>query len=629
MIVLIAKTSLDAIEDGSDLYRLKTEDGFEIRKLYIKLLEPCMGSNEIRFLLTVFGPIEEIIIFGKTFNSGWKMKNRGFVTFSKGVDASCALVNRKKFIDFFILSPADTWNQPDFIETKHETSRESFFEDTESKLLEKLNDDCLLHLMSFLDILDVISLKKVCTKFLELAEVHLKSVKRLNFNDIKRNQKLTLHEAKLVLEAVGLNIVKASINSEKFRNQRILSFIPKYLTNVKHLLLKGFKLESLAFWNEMAKVLRALETLDLSDNSEINENFLKSFKNSPQTHHLKALNISNCNVNGKFLKMIPKLESLNISGCRYITGKQVIEFGQTNEKLKSLDISKCPNIFGKDANDILKSVPQLEVLSLNNYYIDDETSKFVIPSINPLVNLRELTIQNINYPPCDQLLRTINLENRIEVLNISYGNLTLTSVYAISTMKSLRKLIMNFKNSVPEDLVDYLMDLTKLEEVHLSGCSYISPANALRVIQLPKMIFLDISRCYGFTNEFIVEAVALLKEVTKPRRFQMLVGQTEVDQNVLKLSALAGSCKIIRLHWEVTKDVEHDYDIDEENKYEVNKAENLNQQEIFTIDGRKILIIDLSVELKRFSFPFADIINILSNLDECDPNLVATIKRNL
>lgn len=543
-----------------------------------------MGCNEIRFLLSVFGPIEEIIVFGKNVNSGWKMKNRGFVTFSKGVEASCALINRKKFTEFFILSPADTWNQPGFYETQHEACVERFPDETGSLLLASLNDDCLLHIISFLDVLDVISLRKVCNKFSELADLHFKTIKKLNFNDIKYKKKLTLHEAKLVMETIGRNITKASINSEKFYNQRILNFVPKYLTSLKNLHLTGFKLESSSFWNQMAKVLAALETLDLRDNSEINESFLRSFKSS-ESHHLKALNVSNCNINGKFLKMIPTIEDLNISGCRYVTGKQLIEFVQSNHKLKSFNISKCPNIFGKDVNEILKMIPQVEVLALNNYYIDDETSKFVIPSINPLVDLRELTIQNINFPPCDQLLRTINLENKIEILDISYGNLTLTSVYAISTMKHLKKLVMNFKNSVPEDLVDYLIELDNLEEIHMSGCSYVSPANILRLFQLPQLRFLDISRCYGFTNEFAVGAVERLKEV-KPRMFQMCVGQTEVDQSVLKDPMLAGTRDFILFNWEATKDVEHDYDIDEENKYEMNKPENQNQQEIFTIDGR-------------------------------------------
>lgn len=584
---LIVKTFLDAIEDGSDLYRLRTEDGVEVRKLYIKLLDSSTTSEEVKFLLSVYGEIDVIKIFGKGEKCGWKMKNRGFVTFSKACDASFALINRKKFSEIFVLSPADTWHQPGYAETQIYADHTTMPAGTDSKFFETLNDDCLLHMMKFLDVLYVVTLMKVCRKFAELGAIHIKTVKNLNFTNIKFKKKITLHEAKLVLETVGHNVTKASINSDKFHNRRILNFVPKYLTNVKHLHLTGFKLEAPFFWDEMEKLLAMLETLDLSDNSEVHVHFLRSFKKSPS--RLKHLNVSNCNINGDFLMLIPTLQILNISGCRFITGQHLIKFVDLNKDLKSLNISKCPNIFGKDVNEMLKKVPQLEVLSLNNYYIDDETSRFVIPSINPLINLKQLTIQNINYPPCDQLLRTINLDNRIEVLSISYGNLTLTSVYAISTMKHLKKLIMNFKNSVPEDLVDYLVDLENLEEVHMSGCSYISPANILRLILLPRLKFLDISRCYGFTNEFVIEALELLKETHSTKTFMMHVGRTEIDHAVLKDSEFKKFHNRFLLKWEATKDIEHDYDIDEENKYQVNKVENPNQQEHFTIDGKRLI----------------------------------------
>ena len=510
------------------------------------------------------------------------MKNRGFVTFSKGSEASCALINRKKFSELFVLAPADTWNQQVDV-CASRSSDEMFCDQNDSRLFAMLNDDCLLHVISFLDILDVILIKNICKKFSELAEIHVKTVKKLNFDEIKQKQKLTLHETKMVLETVGTNVIETSVNSEKFRNQRVLSLIPKYLTNLKHLKLTGFKMEPMNFWDQMSSILMQLETLDLSDNSEINENFLKCFKKSDPK--LKLLNVSNCTIKGSSMEVLKNIESLNISGCRFITGKQVIKFVESNKNLKSLNISKCPNLFGKDVNELLLKASQLNALSLNNYYIDDLTSKFVIPSINPLVNLKELTIHNINYPPCDQLLRTIYLENCIELLNISYGNLTLTSVYAISTMKRLKKLIMNFKNSVPEDFVDYLMELVSLEELHISGCSYISPANVSRLFMLPKFCFLDISRCYGFTNEFVVEVVQHLKENQFEKKVKIHVGQTEIDQKVLKTKEFQSFREFLQLVWETAKDVEHDYDIDEENKYEMNKPDNSNHQECFTIDG--------------------------------------------
>jgi hypothetical protein len=98
----------DSIENGADLYRLKTEDGVEVKKLHIKLFDPTIGCDEIMFLLSVYGTIDDVKIFGKHRQFGRKMRNHGFVTFAQGSDASCVLINRKKFSEFFALSAADS-----------------------------------------------------------------------------------------------------------------------------------------------------------------------------------------------------------------------------------------------------------------------------------------------------------------------------------------------------------------------------------------------------------------------------------------------------------------------------------------------------------------------------------------
>lgn len=133
----------------------------------------------------------------------------------------------------------------------------------------------------------------------------------------------------------------------------------------------------------------------------------------------------------------------------------------------------------------------------------------------------------------------------------------------------------------------------------MSGCSYISPANVLRLLLLPKLRFLDISRCYGFSNEFVVEAVERLKEIKVTRSFLMHVGQTEIDHAVLDELRDESSRMLLQLKWEATKDVEHDYDIDEEN----NKQENLNHKEYFSVDGNENLWKSIWLDILN-SFPF-------------------------
>lgn len=559
------------------MYSLKTEDGINIRKLYIKINDKSINLKDISSLLSIYGSIEEIRL--NTGSRRCRMRNRGFITYTRSYNATKALLQRKNFQEYFSLYAADTWLQPDYNFNEMHFSSELLTINSNTQIFSILDDDSILHVMSFLDPIDVFTLKKVCLKFYELVDFYFRSIRTLNFINMKGKNKITMLEAKMICEKVGKNVLKLYINSEKFNSQRILNFIPKYFLNLKYLCLIGFNLDDESFWQQMKIILKRIDILDLSDNSFIHEDFLNCFQNSKG--NLKCLNVSNSNVSSDFLENIKFLQHLNISGCRNINGRQLIPYTKANCNLISLNIGKCPNIYGKALNEILTNAQQLQSLTLNNYYIDEDTSRFVIPNINSMVNLKELSIQNINYPPCDQLLRTVNLENNIEILNISYGNLTLTTVYAVSTMKYLKKFIMNFKTSVSDDLIDYIVDKTKLEEIHIAACSYISPENILRLFQIKTLKFLDISRCYGFSNDFIFEVIKLIKSTLPREVFTMIVGQTDIDHTIMNDPLMIASRKYLHLKWNITKDIEHDYDIDEEN----NKTENQNQQECYNLDG--------------------------------------------
>lgn len=559
------------MEAGNDLHKLLTEDGIAVRKLYVKCLVPTINVHEMKFLFSVYGEIEEIELI-KTEGKLKNKNNYGFITLKECSVATKVLVNRKKLEEYFVIMPADSWHQPDF----HKTSSNSPCTLDDPNLISTLNDDCLLKILSFLDLNEVMTFKNVCKKFEDVAEVHCKHQRTLDFSKIKSKNKLTLMDVKNILDHVGNHIQNLSISSDKFNNQRVLQLLPKHLKNVVSLKLTGFKSDKV-FWRQMRNVLLKLESLDVSDNRNLNEDFLNCLKGKC----LRKLNLSSSVLNGNCLRNLKSITDLNISECDNISGKNLKEFAKLNEGLKTLDISKCSNLYGNDVNDILVKLLQLETLSLNNYYIDEVNSGVSIPNLNKLVNLKHLHVHNIYYPPTDQLLKTINVENVIETLNISYGQLVQTSVNAIFTMRHLKKFVMNFKYSLPDDLVEYLLTMERLEEIHLAGCSNISSNNILRFIRLENLKLLDISRCYGFNNNFIFELIDILKENNFEKKLTIFVGGTEIDVNILEHPLVIEMEKVLEIKLTTTKDLEHDYDIDDENN---NKAEVI-PHEFFNIDG--------------------------------------------
>ena len=528
----------------------------------------------MKFIFSIYGDIEDI----EFIKSDGKVKNKsnyGFITFKECSVATTVLVNRKKLAKYFMIMPADSWHQPNFNKTL-----DSCCTFTEPNLISTLNDDCLLKILSFLDIHEVMTFKNVCKKFEDVAEIHCKHQRELDVSKIKSKIKLTLMDVRNILNHVGNNIQSLAMSSEKINNHRVLQLLSKSLKNVVNLKITGFKLDK-QFWWQMRNVLLKLESLDVSDNSNINEEFLNCFKGKSSRKCLKKLNLSNNVLNGSCLVNLKSITDLNISECNKISGKNLKQFVKLNEGLRALDISKCSNLYGNDVNDVLGKLLQLETLSLNNYYIDDVNSGMSVPNVNSLVNLKHLYVHNINYPPNDQLLKTINKKNVIETLDISYGQLEQTSVDAIFTMRQLKKFIMNFKYSLPDDLVEYLLTMEHLEEIHLAGCLNISSNNVLRFIRIKNLKLLDISRCYGFNNNFIFELIEILKENCFQKKLQILIGGTEIDVNILEHPVVIEMENVLEIKLTTTKDYEHDYDIDEENN---NKAEVI-PQEFFNIDG--------------------------------------------
>lgn len=415
------------------------------------------------------------------------------------------LINRQRLSEYFEIRPADSWHQPDYVYSTTNLKSKKIKSNSTSTVSEEssssespaitnilqLNNDCLLKIFSHLDIYNLILLINVCTRFSDLVQIHLKTTKSLNFDQLKANSKLTLLDLRNILFHVGPHLKNLSINSSSFNsnnNDRVLQMVAFYCKRLDTVKINGFKI------NKYAKPLKNIITkvleLDLSDNSEMSDDFLNFRRNEK----IQKLNLSNNNLlNGKCLLNLKSLTCLNISNCRNINGKHLKEFCKVNQ-LKELDISECNNLNGNDVNEILlKYSKNLESLNLNNFYAD--TNEIIIPNISGLENLKNLQICNVHYPGEDQLLTTLNPENKIEILEIPYGNLTLPTLNSLIQMRSLKKLNLNFKKSFLNENEELLLwhvfeNNRNLEEINLAETSFANLCILNAVLLLENLMFL-------------------------------------------------------------------------------------------------------------------------------------------
>jgi hypothetical protein len=143
---------------------------------------------------------------------------------------------------------------------------------------------------------------------------------------------------------------------------------------------------------------------------------------------------------------------------------------------------------------------------------------------------------------------------------------------------------MNFKAYVSDDFIDCLLDMEHLEEIHIAGCSYLTVESVLRLLRIKSLRLLDISCCYGFTNDFIIQAASIIKDCMPKERLLIIVGCTEINQAITKQHSFEDCKKYIQLSWTAAKNIEHDYDIDEENR--------TDNQEImqYNLDGEMLML---------------------------------------
>lgn len=457
-------------------------------------------------------------------------------------------MNRHRLHELFVIHAADSWHQPDLI---HPRSVRDSSENQESPAnspkdsktsLENLNEYCLLTIVSFLDPFELVSLRNVCTRLAQVADTQLKSIRELNITSLKQQKKITLMEMRHLFYYAGKSARRLIISSEKFdsaNSTRILQLIPKYCKNLQYLQLTGFRL-NLDVWRKFSHLLRNLKFLDLSDSCELRDDAFNCYKKG--THQLKELKLANNNlVTGKFLGNLKGLVKLDISNCQNIDGKHLKTFSSNNplKTLKCLNISHNNNLLEADVNLILKNLsPSLESLTLNNYYFgqQDEIRPLCLKSLE---SLKFLNIVNIFFPTEDQPLDTLCSYSKIEELQLTSGKLTESSLCAVSNLKNLKKLILNSKTPAESHLetlmVDFLIEIEGLQEVHLKDCSFVNLSEIFRLIEFSRSLkYLDLTKYYGLNNENILEVFEILEAQRKP--LKLVVSQTEVDYKVLEVS---------------------------------------------------------------------------------------------
>lgn len=399
----------------------------------------------------------------------------------------------------------------------------------------QLNDDCLMTIFNEVDVLDLLALKKTCTRFEGVSCDLLKRHKKLDLDNVcPKKTYLTMLDAKNILMELGPFAEHLIITRDTFARPgvRILNLIPKHCSNLKELDIHDFTLKPNSL-KSLEGVFKTLESLRLV-NCGIADCIERSLT---QAKNLRRLDLSqNSEITGKCLKAVRNLKYLNLESCQNIQGKPFITFAERNKTLEFLNINCCSRLTTEAVKNLVTNLIELRHMICNNQY--DNVDPATMAMIAKLPKLTKLQFKINNFASIDHILQAFTESNQLEHLDLSDGIFTSVDYNLLCSLTNLRELKLNYKLDFSDEYLAKLCTKGNFVELHIAGCTNVSDRQLIEFIRKnPALKELDVSYCQ-ITEGLVFSAIDILKEqaaaqggggVTRPtRQLRMVVGQTSI-----------------------------------------------------------------------------------------------------
>uniref|UniRef100_A0A1B0CC02 F-box domain-containing protein n=2 Tax=Lutzomyia longipalpis TaxID=7200 RepID=A0A1B0CC02_LUTLO len=409
-----------------------------------------------------------------------------------------------------------------------------------------LNNYCLYHIFSFLNVRELLVMEKVCKWFKEAAMVTYRSIRVLDYSELRslkigddKQLELRLPEATKIARRVGryVHTLKLSCYSISMRNE----YPPRVFMLFKNL--QTIEMQFFDIRNEERMVHElsvAFEGVKVAKISLLDDQVLMSlFK----INQLEALDVSlNYSIEGKFLAGMKKIQKINLSNCLRLNRTLFKEFCNENPQLKGLNIEHCTSLDRSCIQAVAANLKNLEELAISDTYIDITEEDFL--KLAKLPKIKHLEVKRVRGLDFNKFLLEITTRNRLEGLNIH-------QVKWLSALPNILKNLTNIKVLDISDiccfdfLLSYFPCTETLQELYMSDNTYISSESVKRIILRSKSIrFIDISGCAEVDGSFIPQILPHLKG--RSHMLEIVVKDTLISKDECEKMILPNN---LRLMW--------------------------------------------------------------------------------
>jgi Ran GTPase-activating protein (RanGAP) involved in mRNA processing and transport len=327
-----------------------------------------------------------------------------------------------------------------------------------------LSDNLLCNSNSYLD--DIITFSNI--NVLDISNNHLGS--SFNFNTMNTHLD-TLNLGCTMIRSNGFNNL---MNTLQIQNPHFK--VKKLLLNSNVILGNSIKIPEKALLN--------IEHLDLSGNCLASQGISTIFHHKHSTPYMKYLNLSCTGLNREALQhlgraignhQLPKLEHLNLS-FNLCDIDLLIQEGFSKiclKELKYLDLS-ANSYFRKwvmPFSNCLKNFPNLQELLLNGTHLDTDDFAHLSYNMKYTKKLKKLVISDNFIDNINCFLAYVKENDiRLEILDVSYNNITLTK--DLACLYNLQELY--FSGNIIENVRDFLLHFhyIPLKILAIESCSF-------------------------------------------------------------------------------------------------------------------------------------------------------------
>lgn len=493
-----------------------TEDGVPVYTLYLGDIPQKRTVSDLKTYFSIYGEVKSVHIVKKnkgTTRDGVVFQY-GFVTFAKAESAAKVLAvrNHPGISKRLKVKPADTWRQPkDAQQTKKVAEhKENAADDpeTESKVsIFSLNDDCLLHVFSFLTQAEVLKQAFVCQRFRDLVEHMVKASRQFDFNDMHRNY--TLMEIRQTLAWFGEHIKQLRLKRANESYRRYVEFVGMFCHNLEEINFEFLRSIHSETYKRIFRTSSHLKSLILED-CDVNDSICSLISTLAE---LETLNLThNRDISGKYLQNLDSVVDLNLSNCENVEASHFIDILKAM-KLKSLNIAGCYQLTDEAFDVMVETQPNLERIAMSTSY-----QAIHLEAVAKLSSLKHLRVHRDGTPYIgSEFLRELAAHRKDALESLEIYNVTMISEEKnrshILEFKNLKKLCIVRDRSLTDCYLSVIpRNCKELEEVNIAGSPLVEEAGVLDLVQnLKKLKFLNISHSCRFSEDLIPQIYNILE----------------------------------------------------------------------------------------------------------------------